>query len=243
MEIEWCRNQYVSDLGKLAELIYKFDAEGIFQNTNTVLYRAQSKVNGKRGDIIEVDIRGIEVILKKKMSGTIPNDLDSVSIYLESCSHFDTSIDIQTNDRIQDGYNFQVAITGINKDGEHHNAWHLDKDIRKTDANKPKVSHPLYHFQAGGNNLEEKEISGAVFLGAPRLPHPPMDAILGLHFILKNFCSTKDYTFLNKIFSNPDYEDIIERAQDRMFKPYFKAFEKDNSHQDFTVKSIFPLAS
>lgn len=240
--MEWDRCQYGADLGKFAELIKKFDKDKVFQNVDSILHKAQGKVCGGYGNIIKVDVKNIEIILKKKMSGTIPSNIESVSIYFDSCSEFDTDLDITRNDRILDSFNFQIEVKGINGSGEHYNAWHLDKDIRKPEANEPKVSHPLYHFQSGGNNLEDKEMSGAIFLGAPRLPHPPMDVILGLHFILKNFCSTKDYKFLEKLFDHPDYEDLIKRAKERMFKPYFKAFEEGNNHQDFTVGNVFPMA-
>ena len=240
--MEWDRIQYGADLVKFSNLVSKYDNEQVFKNLYSELYKTSSEVTRAQGNIIKVDVKGIEIILKKRMSGSIPSDLQSITIYLDSCSEFDTSIDINIKDRILKSYNFQIEVKGINDDGEHYNAWHLDKDIRSAKPNNSKVSHPLYHFQAGGNNLENRRLSGAVFLSAPRLPHPPMDVILGLHFILKNFCSTKDYKFLEKIFSDCEYEDLIERAKNRMFKPYFRAFELNNTHQDFTVENVFPMA-
>lgn len=238
--MEWDRAQYAKDLNKLPELINKYDANGMFQLAplNKTSVNVQNNLNSP----IKVDARGLEIILKKCMSGSVPSDLRSVTIYLDSFSEFNTEIDIETRDIILDSYQFHITITAINATGEHYNAWHLDKDIRVAGANPPKVSHPLYHFQAGGNYFDDKNISGVVFLSAPRLPHPPMDVILGLHFILKNFCNTKDYPFVQRIFDDVEYQDLVQRAKDRMFKPYFKAFEKDSIHDDFTVKNIFPMA-
>lgn len=238
--IEWCNKSYSADLGKLAELISKYDSDKIIKNADKELYKAQGRMLSGAEKIIEID--GIEVLLKKKMSGTVPYNLDTVTIFFEMQCEFDMSLDITVNDRIKKGYQFQIEIQGSNSEGIHYNAWHLDKDIREEKDNAPKVSHPSYHFQAGGDKLEDKPVSNAVFLGAPRLPHPPMDVILGMHFILSNYCSRKDYPFLNQLFNNPDYEDIIDRAQERMFKPYFQAFKDGNVHEDFTLDKVFPLA-
>jgi len=241
--MEWCRTQYGNDLSKFAVLINKYDPSKIFKNLDSTLNIAKEKSKVFKGDILTVEANRIELIIKKKLSGTIPHDLESITIFFDSKSEFDLSIDIDINDRIVNTYNFQIEIKGINDDGDHYNAWHLDKDIRKPGANKPKFDHPLYHFQSGGNYLEEKKnIMGAIFIGAPRLPHPPMDVILGVHFILRNFCSTKDYPFFDKLFVNPDYQDIVRRAKERMFTPYFKAFSGGHTNLDYTIENVFPMA-
>tara|TARA_B100001057_G_scaffold115896_1_gene114411 strand:- start:6378 stop:7124 length:747 start_codon:yes stop_codon:yes gene_type:complete len=240
--VEWCKTQYGKDLTELARLINKFDVSRVFKNIDSALNVASGKLAKTTGDVLSVNVAGVELILKKKISGTIPHDLNSITIFLEVNSEFDLSKDIATQDRILDSYCFQMEIIGINEDGSHFNAWHLDKDIRVQGANAPKYDHPLYHFQIGGNRLEDKPMSGAVFVGAPRLPHPPMDIILGIHFIMKNFCSTKDYPFVTKLFIDPSYQDIVDRAKKRLFSPYFKAFSDGNQHEDFTLKNVFPMA-
>ena len=35
--------------------------------------------------------------------------------------------------------------------------------------------------------------------------------------------------------------EIIKRAQERLWSPYFKAFDSTNTHQDFTMSNLFPL--
>jgi hypothetical protein len=240
--MEWNRGQYGNDLVQLGKLVEKFDSHKIFKNLNSILNIAQGKLCVPSGEVLSIETNGIELILKKKISGTIPHDLDSITIFLEIKSEFDLSKDGNLQDRILNTYSFQMEIKGINSHGEHYNAWHLDKDIRKEDDKAQKYDHPLYHFQPGGNKLENKLFSGAVFIGAPRFPHPPMDVVLGLHFVLKNFCSTKDYPYFTKLFRDPSYEDILGRARKRLFEPYFKAFSEDNTHEDFTMKNVFPMA-
>lgn len=241
-KVEWCKFQYSRDLQKLAQLIKRFDSDRIFQNIDTTLNIASYKVSLLNGHVLSVYVPDVELILKKRISGTIPHDLNSITIFLEVKSEFDLSKNVDTQDRILDTYCFQMEIKGINEEGSHFSAWHLDKDIRQKKANAPKYEHPLYHFQAGGNRLEDKVISGAVFIGAPRLPHPPMDIVLGIHFVMKNFCSTKDYPFVTKLFNDPSYQDIVRRAKERLFTPYFKAFLNGNVHEDYTIENVFPMA-
>lgn len=240
--MEWDRNLYAKDLEKLAEIINRYDSDEIFKNLGTNLYKAAYKIQYSTDNLISVHVGEIEIVLKKAMSGSIPSKVDSLTICFESCCEFDMSVDINVNDRITDSFNFQIELIGINESGEYFNSWHLDKDIRTPGAGSPKVSHPLYHFQSGGHKLETKNISGAIFLSAPRLPHPPMDVVLGLHFILNNFCSKKDYSFLGSIFDDYDYGVLMDRARNRMLLPYFRAFESNNSHQDFIIENVFPLA-
>ena len=44
------------------------------------------------------------------------------------------------------------------------------------------------------------------------------------------------------LFEDSDYQDILIRAKNRMFVPYFQAFTTGCTHRDFNVQKIFPLA-
>ena len=120
----------------------------------------------------------------------------------------------------------------------YKNCWHLDKHILST---APKYTHPTYHFHFGGNYLNGLDTGEISIFSFPRLPHPPMDIFLGFHFIISNFYSSKEYSFVNELKGNEDYKSIIKRAQERLWKPYFKAFDLTNTHDDFTINKIFPL--
>ena len=239
--MEWCKTQYMRDLRDLGKLFKKHDTDSMFKNLDSTLNIASNKLQKPKTNILSINVPSIEIILKKKISGTIPPDLQSITIYLELLSEFDLSKDLQSHDRILDSYSLQLEIKGINSKGEHYNAWHLDKDIRKG-GNAPHYDHPLYHFQPGGNRLEAKTMQGAIFIGSPRLPHPPMDVILALHFILRNFCSTKTYRSVKSLLNEPQYLDIVDRAKKRMFTPYFKAFDSGYVHEAYTLANVFPLA-
>lgn len=100
-----------------------------------------------------------------------------------------------------------------------HASWHLDKHIRGENDGKPKFSHPEYHMAFGGNKMEANpNIYGAsLILPSPRLSYPPMDAVLGINFILQNYFNK---TQIGGILANPEYRAIIHYFQELLMKPY-----------------------
>lgn len=238
----WDKNKYFKDIKDLSALLEKYDEDQLLASVYGPLYASASKHEFRQQDrSLTLNVEGVQISLSKKMASSIPLNLDYVVVSLELANNFNFELDITENDRIEEDYNFQIEIEGYCDEGDvYYNAWHLDKDIES--SGEQKFTHPSYHFQNGGRNMEEKDTLGVVFLAGPRLPHPPMDIFLGLHFLFNNFCNLKDYPFLKRLFNDPDYQDLLERARERMFLPYFSAFRDDNEHKDFTIGKVFPMA-
>jgi hypothetical protein len=124
-------------------------------------------------------------------------------------------------------YSFNVVIKGRNKHNANSKliyAIHFDKHNlhEQEEGNTPNQAHPAYHFQFGGNKLEDQEKldSGrALFLDAPRIMHHPMELILGIDFILSNFFPN----IWNKIKLLPTYRKILKKYQKDFILPYFKS--------------------
>lgn len=228
---------FINDIDTLVRRIKKFKVDTHIEiNTLTDL-----KSNLQYSKDFNVTFDNLAFNIKKKVSGTIPPDVKAYSIY---CTHnclFDTSINQNESDHIS-SYALQIDITGYGESSKEYNfSWHLDKNIVKEGDNIPKFTHPYYHFQAGGNELENKDSGELLLLGAPRIPHPPMDIFLTFHFIINNFFSSKDYTFVKELLEDYDYQQIIVRAQNRMWEPYFNGYNKDSKHGDFNRNNVFPL--
>lgn len=121
---------------------------------------------------------------------------------------------------------FDLELEGFRDNIGHDNldelysSWHLDRHIFKVGDGKGKYSHPMYHFTFGGNKMEEKgDIFGdCLILPSPRISYPPMDAALGIDFVLQNFLHRDR---IAEIVADPDYRAIVYRAQQRVMKPYF----------------------
>lgn len=110
-------------------------------------------------------------------------------------------------------------------------AWHLDFHLTDKRDNLPTFIHPKYHFQHGGRLIEELgSIAGPILIiDAPRLAHPPMDAILGIDFVLTNFIERSRLTELRE---DGQYRNLVKRAQERLWRPYFLSLASVWSGQD-----------
>ncbi|WP_417611462.1 hypothetical protein [Owenweeksia hongkongensis] len=226
----WDTYQFSRDLSDFIALIRQYDIP-----VDTVeLGNLDSQLQYLEGDF-RICIENMQFKIDKKISGTMPSDIGRLEILFSHACQIDPSLDENNNDPISD-YNFQLCIKGFGEK-EYVNWWHLDKNIPSA---QPKFTHPYYHFQAGGDMIEGLDCGGLVLLNAPRIPHPPMDLFLGFHFIMNNFYSSKDYTFVKSLLADNKYQEIIGRSQKRMWEKYFLAFSSD-SHNHFTRQNVFPL--
>jgi len=231
----WSLRNLRQDLSKFLELVSEYQI-GDF----TSLYNFQGKMDSLNS--FEYEIKDIVFNLNKRISGTMPETLNKYKIFLDNTISLNKK-NCKINDVIDTDYLFELNIDSYastdEKDGKpYKNCWHLDKHI---DSSEPKYTHPTYHFHFGGEYLEGLDTGEISIFSSPRLPHPPMDVFLGFHFIISNFYSSKDFPFVNELKGRYEYQQIIKRAQERLWTPYFKAFDSTNTHQDFTMSKIFPL--
>lgn len=114
-------------------------------------------------------------------------------------------------------------------------AWHVDRHIRgEEDADDadddvedesgiprgtPRFVHPDYHFQYGGEGvwgLTDEQYGRHLLLEAPRLAHPPLDAVLAIDFVLSNYYGRRWHDLRH----DPAYRRMIRSAHDRIWRPY-----------------------
>jgi hypothetical protein len=117
---------------------------------------------------------------------------------------------------------FNIVVAGYNKQAEDLlAAWHFDKHEFGEDDNETTYIHPEYHFTYGGRkmwNRTDLSWGASLILPTPRFVHPPLDAILGIDFVLGNYIE-KDKC--HKITKLPEYKKMIYRSQLRMWRPYY----------------------
>ncbi len=133
----------------------------------------------------------------------------------------------------------------INSDNQENiikHCWHFDRQIEG--GNVPEFSHPSYHFQFGGNRLENHlrdKPSHILLLESPRLAHPPMDAILGVDFVIANFVGRN---IAHDCVEDVTYQSLIKEAQKQLWKPYLYNLHgvwQPNSHLlPWKPSSIWP---
>jgi len=104
-------------------------------------------------------------------------------------------------------------------------AWHLDRHDdsgQDNPAKNPEFLHPAYHIHFGGRSLENaigNNNSYILILDSPRIAHPPMEAVLGVDFVLTNFLNASMVTFRDE----GNYISIIKTMQDWIWKPYVES--------------------
>jgi|SRR5690554_2818994 len=229
----WNLRDFRNDLSIFIKLLEDNKVTGEFSDLNILLAEIDNK------ELIEYNLENIIFYINGEIIGTVPQHLNYCQIHLNHMLMCKDNLSFELDPLHK--YVFDICISSFkNKastDIVYYSSWHHD---RHPNTQKVRYTHPTYHFQFGGKKMEyiDEEMS---VLSSPRLPHPPMDVFLGFHFILSNYYSNREFPFVNSLLSEPDYQQIIKRAQERLWTPYFKAFDSANTHQDFTMSKLFPL--
>jgi hypothetical protein len=143
-------------------------------------------------------------------------------------------------------------------------SWHMDKqsDLKKAQTanlqnnnnlseyqrtvvaseqeSEDEFHHSEYHLHFGGKELtEDANInSNILLLGSPRIQYYPMDIILAIDFVIKNFYAIEKRKKLEKT----QYTRVVEKAKERLWKPYIYAMAQKydtNRFGDLTIDTTF----
>ena len=227
-------SKIISDIKELLSLLRKYEFDNIME-----LYPLDNIVGRHVQNLVfSID----NLVLRVSSSGLKPYPrVSKFSIILKT--NYRLQAELIDNTDIFTDYSLEIFIKGykdVTEDSDEYKffCWHLDKE-ENTDG---KFMHPLYHFHAGGKDIKDflYEEGGVVIISSPRIPHPPMDIILAIHFIIQNFVNSSEYPQKLKLLQDDNYVDIIERAQERILKPYFNVMAGSES-PSYTKHNLFPL--
>lgn len=150
--------------------------------------------------------------------------LDSMIIFLNiSITEIDSNKDENNISNLIESSDFSILIKGKKKNENNHfyASWHLDNDSRGED-----YVHPQFHIAFGVSKLEEKinsNFGNVLLLTSPRLPHPPLDGILAIDFVLRHFVTVDIHKQLTESNS---YKMYIRNSQRRLWRPYYTSISK-----------------
>lgn len=176
------------------------------------------------------NLQKLEFFIKDVPRGTMPNNIKSLKIILNVEIHekaypeneIENPIIVDSTRGVNKSYTFSIEISGLSEGKKVLSHWHLDFDNGKVN----EYIHPDFHLTFGGEGMKEdgedenNTFGKVLILPSPRLSHPPMDAILGIDFIIQNFVK-KDISA--RITSNSQYKMAIKASQDRLWRPYILA--------------------
>lgn len=117
-------------------------------------------------------------------------------------------------------YQLELEMQGVRQDDKKSTvrfAWHLDREP----IVNGRFVHPLFHFHAGGNEIKGLSTGNLLMLGSPRIPHPPMDVILAINFVILNFLNSDNFKVQKEILSSPEYKKLVKDSESTILAPYF----------------------
>lgn len=234
MEI-WNRRSYVKDIKFLKEIIEGSNILGVFTGIDDII----EAIETSEKDLIDYRLSNFSIYLKGAIARAQPQNLHYCKIELENRLEVKDNLNAEIDPLSRYSLDFKISLykSERNQTKEYCSTWHLDKEHR--DLNFSYV-HPYYHMQFGGKKHEYLDPDMAV-LGSPRIPHPPMDLILGFHFIINNFVDRKVHDYVDKILIDPRYIRILANSKKRLWEPYFNGYSTGFNHDDYTINNLFPL--
>lgn len=224
------KNEIKNDLEELVSLIESEEDFAKLIDTTPIQNAINSLASSKN---CFYDIQNLSFDINKKIKKIHP-DVDKVTLIINNKVHYlDNGGIIYIGD-----YNLDIVIYGYKNRDKYQYCWHLDKHITK---GNDRYSHPVFHFQAGGK-LADISLNSpdTLYIGMPRVPHPPMDIFLVINFILANFYDKKVYKFVNSLLANKRYCQLIKKAQSRIVDPYLKGIFDHKAHNDYNINTIYP---
>lgn len=224
------KNEIKNDLEELVSLIESEEDFAKLIDTTPIQNAINSLASSKN---CFYDIQNLSFDINKKIKKIHP-DVDKVTLIINNKVHYqDNRGIIYIGD-----YNLDIVIYGYKNRDKYQYCWHLDKHITK---GNDRYSHPVFHFQAGGK-LADISLNSpdTLYIGMPRVPHPPMDIFLVINFILANFYDKKVYKFVNSLLANERYCQLIKKAQSRIVDPYLKGIFDPKAHNDYNINTIYP---
>lgn len=132
---------------------------------------------------------------------------------------------VPTNQRKQDPLTrlgVEIKILGVNAEGQKiRSSWYMDRHSAASPMKTPV--HPTYHFQFGGIQSKQAETGNMIVASAPRVAHPPLDAVLAIDFALSNFFHEE---WIELRTDKGQYYSVVKDTQRWLWMPYVKASDK-----------------
>lgn len=240
-----------NDFAHLASLL--FDAK-ICRDTDQLNKIVGRLYNVDHSDEHKYKVVDFEFINIDKIGKSIPVAVDDLEIKFSVCIDSKQNTIGIIHDPLND-LKFNIELTGFMLNEEYpdgmalHSSWHLDRHIFEKSEEESKYSHPHYHFTFGGDKMKARlgvmDYGQSLILPTPRIAYPPMDAILGIDFIIQNYYTKNK---VQDILTDSQYIQIISDAQERLWKPYYmsifskwKCAVSDNIDGDFRYNKLLPF--
>jgi hypothetical protein len=115
-----------------------------------------------------------------------------------------------------DALGVNISIESLGED-DFLQSWHLDRVGKEAEVEQ--FTHPIYHLNFGGNAMRKsgKDFGSLMLLSSPRICHPPLDIVLAIDFILRNFYEKETHSIITQ---DRGYKRCIRNAANRFWRPF-----------------------
>lgn len=216
------RGNRADDLRRLARILYD---NGLVRDTEPLLTAAGSCQQEPGPTKWQYEFEGlvfrpIDLKDNQGIRHTHPQSIETIEVELHVCLKGECLQVDNLNDPFTELV-VELEIRGYSDDAtEYFSAWHLDRQIGAELPNQINHAvHPIYHFQYGGDrvwNKPDKSYGLHLLLETPRFPHPPLDAVLAVDFVLSNYFGD----IWNELRQDDAYQELIVSAQSMCWRPY-----------------------
>lgn len=183
------------------------------------------------------------------MKGVVPRHATEITLKLDIDIIGDCNFQDPEKDPLQK-LEFNLCIEGkISEDDGDKKlicTYHLDRHQFTENDHLSVMPHPLYHFQFGGKRVDFSQYNSGdmLILETPRIPHYPMDAILGFDFVFSHFLPSKRERMISE---NREYLDLIKKYHSFLIRPYINNLSsnwsgsaKSNTTKYWSPGSLYP---
>jgi hypothetical protein len=211
-----------SDLETLALLL---NQHGIGKNIDVVYGASEQCKSYSTEQFYKYTLNDLNFDIQN-MSHTIPTEADlltvSLSLEIEGGYINDTILSNPLNHLQLD-----IICRGSKTDfNDLISAWHLDRhearNAYETQEGANKFFHPMYHFTFGGKNMWSfgmDNYGAALIFPSPRIVHFPLDGVLGIDFVIRNFIPLVQH---HELTNNTEYKRIVHNSQVRIWRPFLQ---------------------
>ncbi len=216
------REERAVELERIAKLLEEIIGGGIYPSTSKIytaarLLRDKNYIHTfKNLDTTNTWGYSIEDFILRipKPRHVSPGDVSEIDVILNinliaSCLEWEN-----LNDPLN-GLSFKVTIKGTGGKATYYSGFHIDKHDMAKPSDEP---HPIYHIQYVSNpdNIQSFDSGHFLNLDSPRIPHFPLDFILGIGFITSNFFPLA----FDSLMDNGLFVNLSRKYQERIWKPY-----------------------
>jgi hypothetical protein len=229
-ELEDNKDVIKSDLDKLATLLVKY---AVCEDPSPI-HKAIGAAYKSDEQYWSYKISDLKFQLEKHPH-TIPHSADLLELVfsIDAKGLYATSTLLNPFLHIE----LNIEITGYDEDCLPLLAsWHLDKHIQEGDE-ETKYIHPEYHMTYGGRKMWDSNLAfgSSLVFPTPRFIHAPLDAFLGIDFVLGNYLHK---TKIKRLINDPEYIKIMARSQIRVWRPFYSSIA-NHWNRHFSAEECF----